>query len=144
MFHALGCSLRLVSAAGVHSLLCPLIRCSMHEVFVRTKLRLLLLVCALILVAFSPNSAPAQTAPAKPLTIETLYQPGGLAGRGPENVEWSPDGTQLSFLQHQDNGEKRDLWHVDLSTGEKKILVSAEKMAALAPDINSVQHEREK
>ena len=116
----------------------------MHEVFVRTKLRLLLWVCALILVAFSPNSAPAQTAPAKPLTIETLYQPGGLAGRGPENVEWSPDGTQLSFLQHQDNGEKRDLWHVDLSTGEKKILVSAEKMAALAPDINSVQHEREK
>ena len=55
----------------------------------------------------------AQTAPTKPLTIETLYQPGGLAGRGPETVEWSPDGTRLSFVQRDEKGEKGELWYVD-------------------------------
>ena len=86
----------------------------------------------------------AQAAPAKPLTIETLYQPGGLGGRGPETVEWSPDGTKLSFVQREDRGEKGDLWYVDAATGEKKVLVSAAKLAALAPDVNKVRNERER
>jgi len=88
--------------------------------------------------------AGAQTAPTKPLTIEAIYQPGGLAGRGPENVEWSPDGTKLSFVQRDEKGEKGELWYVDSATGEKKVLVSAEKLASLAPDVNKVKNEREK
>jgi dipeptidyl-peptidase 4 len=73
----------------------------------------------------------------KPLTIETLYQPGGLTGRGPETVEWSPDGTKLSFVQRDDEGEHGELWYVDAATGEKKVLVSAAKLASLAPDYQS-------
>jgi len=75
--------------------------------------------------------AAAQTAPTKPLTIETVYQPGGLGGRGPETVEWSPDGTKLTFVQRDEKGEKGELWYADTETGEKKVLVSAEKLAAL-------------
>jgi dipeptidyl-peptidase-4 len=90
------------------------------------------------------SPAGAQTAPAKPLTIETLYQPGGLAGRGPETVEWSPDGTKLTFVQRDEKGEKGELWYVDAATGEKKVLVSAEKLASLDPDVNKVKNEREK
>ena len=90
------------------------------------------------------TSAWSQTAPTKPLTIEAIYQPGGLTGRGPENIEWSPDGTKLSFVQRDDKGEKGELWYVDVATGEKKVLVSAEKLASLAPDVNKVKDEREK
>jgi len=88
--------------------------------------------------------AAAQTAPSKPLTIETLFQPGGLAGRGPETTEWSPDGTRFSFVQRDEKGEKGELWYVDASSGEKKVLVSAAKLASLDPDVNKVKNEREK
>ena len=86
----------------------------------------------------------AQTTPPKPLTIESLFQPGGLGGRGPETVEWSPDGTKLSFVERDQKGEQGELWYVDAATGEKKVLVSAAKLAALDPDVNKVKNEREK
>jgi len=83
-------------------------------------------------------------APPKPLTIEAIFAPGGLGGRGPENLEWSPDGSKLSFLQRDDQGEHGELWYVDAATGEKKVLVSAAKLTSLAPDYNKVKDEREK
>src|SRR5579862_390535 len=88
--------------------------------------------------------ATAQNAPTKPLTIDQLFQPGGLAGRGPETTDWSPDGTRLSFVQRDEKGEKGELWYVDAATGEKKVLVSAEKLASLDPDVTKVKNEREK
>jgi dipeptidyl-peptidase 4 len=86
----------------------------------------------------------AQTAPTKPLTIESIFQPGGLGGRAPETTEWSPDGTKFSFVQRDEKGEKGELWYVDATTGEKKVLVSAAKLASLDPDVNKVKNEREK
>jgi dipeptidyl-peptidase 4 len=80
----------------------------------------------------------------KPLTIEAMFAPGGLTGRGPENMEWSPDGTKLSYVQRDDEGEHGELWYVDASTGEKKILVSAAKLASLAPDASKLTNERER
>jgi dipeptidyl-peptidase-4 len=91
-----------------------------------------------------PDVAKAQSAPTKPLTIESLFQPGGLAGRGPETTAWSPDGTKLTFVQRDEKGEKGELWYVDSATGEKKVLVSAAKLASLDPDVNKVKNEREK
>ena len=88
--------------------------------------------------------ATSQDTPTKPLTIESLFQPGGLSGRGAETSEWSPDGTRLSFVQRDDKGEKGELWYVDAATGEKKVLVSAAKLASLDPDVNKVKNEREK
>jgi dipeptidyl-peptidase-4 len=84
------------------------------------------------------------SSPVKPLTIEALFATGGLTGRGPENTEWSPDGTKLSFVQRDETGEHGELWYVDAATGEKKVLVSAAKLAALAPDANKVKDERER
>lgn len=97
-----------------------------------------------IFACFSLIPLKAQNAPTKPLTIESLYQPGGLAGRGPETTEWSPDGTKFSFVQRDEKGEKGELWYVDTGTGEKKLLVSAAKLASLDPDVNKVKNEREK
>jgi len=101
-------------------------------------------VLALIFGIVLAVPAGAQTAPVRPLTIETIYQTGGLGGRGPETIEWSPDGTKLSFVQRDEKGEKGELWYVDTATGEKKVLVSAAKLASLAPDVNKVKNEREK
>jgi dipeptidyl-peptidase-4 len=84
------------------------------------------------------------SAPLKPLTIEAIFAPGGLNGSGPENTEWSPDGTKLSFVQRDDAGDHGELWYVDAATGEKKVLVSAAKLASLAPDTSKVKDEREK
>jgi len=95
-------------------------------------------------VLVSEGWVVAQTAPTKPLTIEAIYQPGGLGGRGPEFAEWSPDGTKLSFVQRDENGENGELWYADVATGEKKVLVSAAKLASLAPDVTKVKNEREK
>ena len=106
------------------------------------------LVCFILLTfLFGINAlipAGAQTAPSKPLTVETLFQPGGLAGRGPETTEWSPDGSRFSFVQRDEKGEKGELWYVDAASGEKKVLVSAAKLATLDPDVNKVKNEREK
>jgi dipeptidyl-peptidase 4 len=111
------------------------------------KKQISLIVCfALLAVIFGVASATAraQTAPTKPLTIETIYQTGGLGGRGPETTEWSPDGTKLTFVQRDEKGEQGELWYVDSTTGEKKVLVSAAKLASLDPDVNKVKNEREK
>jgi dipeptidyl-peptidase 4 len=98
-------------------------------------------------IFFSGLQAPLwaqSSSPLKPLTIEAIFAPGGLTGRGPENTEWSPDGTKLSFVQRDDEGEHGELWYVDATTGEKKILMSAAKLAALAPDYGKVKDERER
>jgi dipeptidyl-peptidase-4 len=100
---------------------------------------------ALTFLSSLPVPLRAQSpSPTKPLTIEAIYAPGGLTGRALETMEWSPDGTKLSFVQRDDEGEHGELWYVDAVTGEKKVLVSAAKLASLAPDANKVKDEREK
>jgi dipeptidyl-peptidase 4 len=109
--------------------------------------RILVSAFAAVLAVISRPLAPVwaqSSSPVKPLTIEAIFAPGGLTGRGPENTEWSPDGTKLSFVERDDEGEHGELWYVDAATGGKKVLVSAAKLASLAPDTNKVKNEREK
>jgi hypothetical protein len=64
--------------------------------------------CALSLpVLFGQVATPEKR---KPLTVEAMFAPGGLTGRGPETLEWSPDGTKLTFVQRDDEGEHGELW----------------------------------
>ena len=74
--------------------------------------------------------------------IEDIFQPGGILGRGPENVKWSPDGTKVSFVQRDDTGEHGELYYVDVATGKSAVLVASGKLAALAPPASSIQNER--
>jgi dipeptidyl-peptidase-4 len=89
------------------------------------------------------STAFAQSAK-KPLTIEAIFAEGGITGRGPETIKWSPDSTKFSFVQRDDSGEHGQLWYVDAVTGEKKVLVSEVKLAALAPPVGKIKDEREK
>jgi dipeptidyl-peptidase-4 len=105
----------------------------------------LLLVCfCTVITSFAANAQSPGQQEVKPLTIEQVFTPGLITGRGPETLEWSPDGTKLSYVQRDDKGEQGELWYADAATGEKKVLVSAAKLAALAPDYNKVKNEREK
>src|SRR5580700_8808200 len=112
--------------------------------FAGVRVKFLKLAFATVFVCLAPVLWAQSSSPAKPLTIEAIFAPGGLGGRGPENVEWSPDGTKLSFVQRDDEGEHGELWYVDAATGEKKVLVSAARLASLAPDTAKVKNEREK
>lgn len=101
----------------------------------------------LFVFSFAVSSSLAQSTPEnqkKPLTIEALVAPGGLTGRGPENFQWSPDSTMLSYVQRDDTGEHGELWYINPATGEKKVLVSEAKLSTLAPDVNKIKNEREK
>ena len=105
--------------------------------------RLLLTLSLSTLVLLS--SLTAQTAaPARQLTIEAIFAEGGLTGRAPETIKWSPDGTKVSYVQRDDSGEHGELWYVDTTTGEKKVLVSETKLAQLAPPSSRIKDEREK
>jgi dipeptidyl-peptidase-4 len=113
------------------------------EFIVKNSLSTLGSAAILIVLQAVPLFAQSSS-PVKPLTIEAIFAPGGLGGRGPENTEWSPDGTKFSFVQRDDEGEHGELWYVDAATGEKKVLLSAAKVASLAPDYNKVKNERER
>jgi dipeptidyl-peptidase 4 len=90
------------------------------------------------------SSALAQTTAPKQLTIEQIFAEGGVTGRAPETIKWSPDGSKVSFVQRDDSGEHGELWYVDSATGEKKLLVSEMKLSQLAPPISKIHDEREK
>ncbi len=94
----------------------------------------------LILLALSTTLA-AQT---KPLTIESIFAEGGLTGRPPEVFKWSPDGARLSFVQRDDSGDHGELWFIDATTGEKRVLVTEDQLSHLAPPLSKIQDEREK
>jgi len=91
-----------------------------------------------------PSAGQAQTSAPKQLTIEQIFAEGGVTGRAPETIQWSPDGTKVSFVQRDDTGEHGELWYVDAATGEKKILASETKLSQLAPPPSKIKDEREK
>jgi dipeptidyl-peptidase 4 len=101
-------------------------------------------VVAAAFVSFAGLISAQSSSQVKPLTVESIFAPGGLGGRGPENIDWSPDGTKLSFVQRDDEGEHGELWYVDAATGEKRELLSEAKLATLVPDYDKVKDERER
>ena len=92
----------------------------------------------------SGTHASAQTQSTSELTIEAIYADGGLLGRPPESIKWSPDGSRVAFVQRDDSGEKGALYYVDANNAKPAVLVSSEKLASLAPPISTVKDERQK
>jgi dipeptidyl-peptidase-4 len=113
------------------------------------KIRLVVpLICLLLLS--SPLLAQDQTSTApssreeQKLTIESIFADGGLLGRAPEAIKWSPDGSKVSFVQRDDSGEHGALYSVDTATGKTELLVASEKLSSLAPPASSIKDERQK
>ena len=102
-----------------------------------------LLVLSVLLPLAVAQSSPPQTSE-KALTIEAIFAEGGITGRAPENLQWSPDNTKFSFIQRDDEGENGELWLVDATSGERKLLVSEGKLSMLSPPASRIKDEREK
>lgn len=83
-----------------------------------------LLATVFLAVGFLQAQISAQ-AQALPLTVDKIYAHGPLVGHVPDDVEWSPDGKHLSYL---DGGELIDL---DPGSGKPHVLVSRSKITSL-------------
>jgi hypothetical protein len=84
------------------------------------KLFSVLTINLLLLSAGRAQTPAPQTAARKQLTIEQIFAEGGVTGRAPETIQWSPDGSKVSFVQRDDTGEHGELFYVDAVKGEKK------------------------
>jgi dipeptidyl-peptidase-4 len=83
-------------------------------------------------------------ATAQELTIQSIYAPAGLTGRAPDTIEWSPDGKKVSYFLHQEQGDKADLYYIDVTSGKPAVLVASEKIAAMKPPVTGSKDDREK
>jgi dipeptidyl-peptidase 4 len=103
------------------------------------------LICRMLSFFLLLAFATAQSTPApKPLTIEAIFAEGGITGRAPETIQWSPDNARFSFIQRDDSGAHGQLWAVDAATGQKNVLVNETKLATLAPAIEKITDDRER
>jgi dipeptidyl-peptidase-4 len=78
----------------------------------------------------------AAAAPAKALTVDRIYGDGpSLSGQLTRGIAWTPDSKQLSFLETKGAGKdaKTELWTMDIATGQRRALLSAEKLESVLP-----------
>lgn len=71
----------------------------------------------------------------KQLTVERIYARPSLSGSLYSGIAWAPDGKSLTFLETK--GKDKSLWIVTAATGEKKQLLSAEKLVSILPEDKS-------
>lgn len=79
--------------------------------------------------AQQPQAAPQGTK--KLLTVETMFADMGAMATAPQSLQWSPDGTKISFIQHGKGGEQESLYYFDPATGKSSVLVASDRMASL-------------
>ena len=109
---------------------------------VANYLYLFLLASPALIHAQNPGAPAPQGG--QQLTIEAIFADGGLLGRAPEAVLWSPDGSKVSYVQRDDSGEHGTLYSIDLAAGKPAVMVSSEKLSSLAPPASSIKDERQK
>ena len=85
---------------------------------------------------FAPSSAAQQPASAgKTLTVERIYAQPSLSGRLTRGLVWTPNGQQLSYFETKGAGKeaKAELWVMDAASGERRLLVAADKLESILP-----------
>jgi dipeptidyl-peptidase 4 len=87
--------------------------------------------------AFPTLAQQSSVAPAagKQLTVERIYSQPSLSGRLTRGLTWTPDGKQLSYFETKGSGKeaKTELWTMDAASGERKLLVAADKLESILP-----------
>jgi dipeptidyl-peptidase-4 len=128
-------------------------RTTSRHLFVSCRAILLLLVFSGATRAQTDNAAES----AKKLTVERIYSEPSLSGHTLRGITWTPDGKQVSFLEAKrsaaegdaeggvENGRRGkqkkennpDLWIVDVTSGDRRVLVSGERLASMLPENSS-------
>jgi dipeptidyl-peptidase-4 len=74
-------------------------------------------------------AAPPSGVPQKKLTIERIFASPDLSGPKPRVLTLSPDGRHATMLKPRDTDRERfDLWAMDTSTGQLRMLVDSTKI----------------
>ena len=74
-------------------------------------------------------AAPPSGVPQKKLTIERIFASPDLSGPKPRVLKLSPDGRHATMLKPRDTDRERfDLWAMDTSTGQLRMLVDSTKI----------------
>jgi dipeptidyl-peptidase-4 len=81
------------------------------------------------------HAAVATPASSKPLTVDRIYSEPSLSGRLTRGITWTPDSKQISFFESNGTGKagKAELWAVDVASGQRRVLLSAEKLESVLP-----------
>src|SRR6516165_6658001 len=92
------------------------------------------------LFALAQQNTASQTQ-AGELTVDRIYGQPGLSGRLTRGITWSPDARRLAYLDTKGAGKeaKTELWTLDAATGEKALLVAAEKLESVLPEAPGTQ-----
>ncbi len=81
--------------------------------------------------AQAPAATRQQTAE-KGLSVDRIYSEPSLNGHPTPGIAWAPGGKHLSYFKElaavSGKEDKRELWLMDVSSGENRLLVSAEKL----------------
>jgi dipeptidyl-peptidase 4 len=69
------------------------------------------------------------------LTVDRIYGQPSLSGRLTRGIAWGADGKKLSFFEMTGTGKeaKTALYVMDVSTGERSLLISADKLESVLP-----------
>jgi dipeptidyl-peptidase-4 len=86
----------------------------------------------------------AQQSPSKQYTVEAIFGPASEDGRPPVGMQWSPDGTKLTYIQHGAAGEQESLYYFDPISGKSAQLIAADKLAALTPSTGNLKNDRQR
>jgi dipeptidyl-peptidase 4 len=99
---------------------------------------------AMVTIGGAAMPAEAQQAP-KPLTLERVFASPDLSGTTPRAMKLSPDGKLLTLLRNRaDEKERFDLWAMDTSTGEWRMLIDSKKLGTGAELSEAEKMQRER
>src|SRR6266702_5620606 len=89
---------------------------------------------AVLLTHPAGNAQQSQTAAASSseLTVDRIFRSPSLSGHLNPGLAWTPDGKRLSYVETVGVGKdaRRELWVADPATGQRSVLVPADKWDA--------------
>lgn len=91
-------------------------------------------------VAFAQQETNASNNPGE-LTVKRIFAEPSLSGHAMRELGWVPDSKRLSYFEIKGSGKdaKPELWAMEAATGERSVLLSAEKLETVLPDSLSTQ-----
>lgn len=101
--------------------------------FVKRNASVAVLAVFLSSFVYAQQAQPTSTETKKKPTIEAVYAAADASAAEPEHLQWSPDGSKITFVQEDASGEGQSLWYFDPATGKSASLVASDKMAAMNP-----------
>ncbi len=108
------------------------------------------LAAAMVAMTAQPMTAYAQTAQTAQtqtgdLTLDRVFSGPDLAGSPPRAARLSPDGKLLTLLRGRaDEGNRFDLWAMDTTSGEWRMLVDSKKIGSGAELSEAEKMQRER